>query len=341
MLQRIFALVVALFVLVTCGLTSANSQTADPIMTSIALPFIQTVRATALPPTRVPIATALPSATALPTMIPSPTPIPAWRFVVLGDTRTSGFDPPQVTTDIVEQAMAASPELTLALGDLILSMDNRADVDMQWQNWKAVVEPLGADATVPDWLLVTPGNHDVEGASWAIDHMAKAFPDLPTNGPADLRHLAYSKDYRNVRFISLVSERYNAWHQIDDQLDWLESQLKNNPQPYTIVFSHDPAYPVGPHIDSALDAYPQDRDRLWALLKKYKVTAYIAGHEHLYNRSTHDGVTQLIIGTSGSNIYTGAGGAFYHYAVAEVSSESITIVIYNQKGSEQDRFVLP
>ena len=218
MLQRIFALVVALFVLVTCGLTSANSQTADPIMTSIALPFIQTVRATALPATRVPIATALPSATALPTMIPSPTPIPAWRFVVLGDTRTSGFDPPQVTTDIVEQAMAASPELTLALGDLILSMDNRADVDMQWQNWKAVVEPLGADATVPDWLLVTPGNHDVEGASWAIDHMAKAFPDLPTNGPADLRHLAYSKDYRNVRFISLVSERYNAWHQIDDQL---------------------------------------------------------------------------------------------------------------------------
>lgn len=334
-------LLIVIAALSACVYVSANSQPTashqpgqQVQQPSVALPII-------LNGTKTATATPLPSATIAATATATPTPIPPWRFVVLGDTRTSGFDPPQVTYDIVELASTAQPHITLALGDLILSKDNRADVDTQWQNWLAAVAPLGANATATNWLLVTPGNHDVESGGWAIERMAMAFSNLPSNGPSGLTHLAYTRDYRNVRFISIVSERYNDYHRIDDQLSWLEEQLKNNPQPYTIVFSHAPAYPVGPHIGSSLDAYPDGRDRLWALLKKYKVTAYIAGHEHLYSRSSHDGLTQLIIGTSGSEIYTGAGGAFYHYAVAEVSSQHISIIIYDNKGRERDRFVLP
>ena len=333
--QRGLLLIVTLFVLSACAAASANTgstpQQAAGAQPGVALPLVIKAQ-----PTAIPTATNLPTATATATA----TPPPVWRFVVLGDTRTSGFDPPQVTKDIVAKASSANPEITLAVGDLILSKSTPTDVDTQWQNWRAAVQPLGKGASIPDWLLVTPGNHDVESAAWAIDRMAAAFPELPTNGPSGLERLAYRKDYGNVRFISIVSERYKDAHRIDDQLDWLETQLQNNPQKYTIVFSHDPAYPFGAHINSSLDAYPAARDKLWSLLKQYKVTAYIAGHEHLYYRSVHDGVAQLIIGTSGSSLYP-IDISFYHYAVAEVSAEHISFVIYDSSGTERDRFVLP
>ena len=179
--QRGLLLIVTLFVLSACAAASANTgstpQQAAGAQPGVALPLVIKAQ-----PTAIPTATNLPTATATATA----TPPPVWRFVVLGDTRTSGFDPPQVTKDIVAKASSANPEITLAVGDLILSKSTPTDVDTQWQNWRAAVQPLGKGASIPDWLLVTPGNHDVESAAWAIDRMAAAFPELPTNGPSGL-----------------------------------------------------------------------------------------------------------------------------------------------------------
>jgi hypothetical protein len=264
-----------------------------------------------------------------------------WRFVVFGDTRTAGMDPPDVLFELVAAATTAQPELTLAVGDLIKAEPDPTLVAEQWRRWQAAMAPLGLSARVMPWLLVTPGNHDVEGGSWADAAMAAAFPDLPSNGPAGLERRTYRYDYRGVRFISITSERYGDPHRISDQLQWLEQQLQQNPNRYTIVFSHDSAFPVGPHVGSSLDAYPVDRDRFWALLKQYQVTAYIAGHEHLYNRQIIAGVPQLIIGVSGSFPYIGYGGDFYHYLMVEVGPDQLTGVVYDRFGIEQDRFNLP
>src|SRR5262245_12797427 len=145
-----------------------------------------------------PTATARPTATPTPapTPIPTTTPIPQpWRFVVLGDTRTEGLKPPDVTNRIVEQARAAQPEVALAVGDMINALDDQASVREQWRLWREVVAPLGARH-----LLVTPGNHDVQGNAWATDLLVEAFPELPTNGPAGFERRAYAFDYRGVRF---------------------------------------------------------------------------------------------------------------------------------------------
>ncbi len=274
---------------------------------------------------------------------PSATPAPQpWRFVVLGDTRTSGLKPPDVTYQIVERAAQAQPAIVLAVGDLINALDSQDQVREQWRNWREAVAPLVASEQRPDpWLLVTPGNHDVQGNRWATDLLVEAFPELPANGPAGFERRAYAVDYRGVRFISIDSESYGGAHRLgDQQLGWLEAQLRDNPNRYTIVFSHDPAYPVGPHVGSSLDAYPQDRDRLWQLLRDYRVSAYIAGHEHLYNHQRIDGVDQIVAGTSGSAIYGGYGGEFYHYLVGEVGADGITITVYDRQGEERDRFTL-
>jgi hypothetical protein len=289
-------------------------------------------------PAHSPTATTRPTVLATPTSAPTVTPIPQpWRFVVLGDTRTAGLRPPDTTYQIVERARSAQPEVVLAVGDMINALDDQVSVREQWRFWREAVAPLGAQH-----VLVTPGNHDVQGNAWATDLLVEAFPELPSNGPAGFERRAYAFDYRDVRFISLDSERFDALHALgDEQLNWLEGQLRDSPNRYTIVFSHDPAYPVGPHIGSSLDAYPHDRDRLWQLLRDYQVTAYIAGHEHLYNHQQIDGVHQVIAGTSGSFVYTGYGGEFYHYLVGEVGVAGMTIVAYDLEGNEQDRFALP
>lgn len=330
-LRRGLALL-SLLMLVACG--------AAPVAQVPALPTAAV---------RLPTATSAPSATpttlptATPTSLPTPTPQPQpWRFVVLGDTRTAGLRPPDITYQIVEQAARAGPELVLTVGDMINALGTPDQVRQQWQEWRAAVAPLGAQAAPgAPWLLVTPGNHDVQGHAWATDLLTEAFPELPANGPPGFERRTYALDYRGVRFISIDSEDFDTPHLIEDaQLDWLEAQLRDNPNHHTIVFSHDPAYPVGPHIGSSLDAYPQARDRLWRLLGEHRVSAYIAGHEHLYNHLASEGVHQIIAGTSGSFIYGGYGGEFYHYLVGEVGPGGLSFIVYDQQGIERDRFTL-
>src|SRR5262245_5144957 len=290
-------------------------------------------------PTRTTTATPTPTVTSMPTATPATQP---WRFVVLGDMRTSGLKPPDIAYTIVEHAAQTKPAITLVVGDMISALDTQAEVRQQWQFWREAVAPLQPNqAEIEPWLLVTPGNHDVQGHSGTTDLLVEAFPELPSNGPTNFVRRVYAVDYRGVRFISLDSEGGEIHLLNDAQLDWLEGQLRDNPNRYTIVFSHDPAYPVGPHIGSSLDAYPKARDRLWQMLRDYKATAYIAGHEHLYNHQQIAGVHQIIAGTSGSYIYSGYGGEFYHYVIGEVGADAITFVVYDRQGAERDRFVVP
>lgn len=274
-----------------------------------------------------------------PTDTPSPIPTPAfqpWRFVVLGDTRTSGLKPPQVAYDLIDQARLGRPEVALAVGDLINALTTMPEVREQWRYWREAATALDAGH-----VLVTPGNHDVSRRKWSASMMVAAFPELPRNGPTGYP-LTYALDYRGVRFISLQSESYDEPHRIGAaQLAWLEMQLRDNPSRYTIVFSHDPAYPVGPHVGSSLDVYPAERDQFWRLLREYRATAYIAGHEHLYNHKQIDGVDQIIVGTSGSGIYRGYGGDFFHYLAADVEPDAIAVAVYDRDGKERDRFSLP
>ena len=340
-----WAILLLCLLLARCG--PASGPAIAPSQPPIGSAPSATLRPTAAPsaapsatlrPTAPPSATPTTAASSTPTATASPTPTSQpWRFVVLGDTRTAGLKPPQITYDLVARARQVQPEIVLAVGDMINALNDRESVREQWRFWHEAVAPLGAGH-----VLVTPGNHDVARHSWATTLLAEAFPGPPANGPAGFERLSYTFDYRDARFISLHSERFGDPHHLGAaQLAWLEQQLQDHPQPYTFVFSHDPAFPVGPHVGSALDVYPRERDRLWQLLQQYRVTAYIAGHEHLYNHQRIKGVDQIIAGTSGSAIYRGYGGAFYHYLVGEVGPDGIAVTVYDAQGGERDRFTLP
>src|SRR5262245_60507969 len=199
--RRSGLLLVLVWLLAACLPNMSPSGAAD----QAALPSAAVILRTPTPlpsSTRAPTARPTPTATPLPTATPPP-----WRFVVLGDTRTSGLKPPDVTYTIVERARQAAPEITLVVGDMINALDTQAEVRQQWQFWREAVAPLEpGQAHGRPWLLVTPGNHDVQGHDWTTDLLVEAFPELPTNGPDGFERRTYAVDYRGVRFISLDSE---------------------------------------------------------------------------------------------------------------------------------------
>lgn len=341
---------VSLTGLVACGEEASTPLALNPTATSLAtsttapatatptspdtiLPATATnVPATAVVPTTAP-ATAVPTATAA----PSPTPVfKPIRFGVLGDIRTAGPKPPQVAYGIIEKMKAEQPDGVVLVGDIINAETSAGAVREQWNNIKLAIADLA-----PGVIMPTVGNHETNGLKSVLPYFVEAFPALPANGPDGYKGMTYSYDIGSVHFVSITSEHPDRFHFLGEaQMTWLDKDLAANRQPFTFVFSHDPAFPVGPHVGSSLDAYPKDRDLLWKTMQKYKVTAYICGHEHLYNRSEKNGLTHLVIGTSGSAIYGGYGGEFYHYALFNVTQSGVAVKVMDSQGKLRDSFTL-
>ncbi len=213
LLPRLTSLLLLSLLLTACAsspLASGPNRVATPALPTAAVRL------------RTPSPAPSPTLAATPTATPAPQP---WRFVVLGDTRTEGLEPPDTTHALVALAALAQPEVVLADGDMINALNTQDEVREQWRRWRAAVAPLGATH-----LLVTPGNHDVQANAWATDLLVEAFPELPSNGPPGFGRRAYSLDYQGVRFISIDSESFDDIHRLGDaQLDWLEQQLRDNP----------------------------------------------------------------------------------------------------------------
>lgn len=334
--------------LAACGetLTPTAVGVASTAPASSPVPATATLAPTAVPATVPPATpTTAPTITPVPataTAAPTATPVPAKpvNLVIFGDIRTAGPKPPPVYYDLVQQATKFKPDAVLLVGDIInAESSNKAVIRDQWANFREATKPLA-----PAQLLPTIGNHDTNFVESAEPLYLEAFAaaKLPANGPDNYIGHAYSLDVGPVHIVTFGSELPSQPHKIGkQQLAWLEKDLSSNTQPYTLVMSHDPAYPLGPHKGSSLDVYPDDRDALWKLLQKYKVSAYICGHEHLYFRSQRNSVTQIIAGTSGSNLYLGyGGGEFQFYTLLTATDKGLSGKVIDAKGKERDSFNL-
>lgn len=92
---------------------------------------------------------------------------------------------------------------------------------------------------------------------------------------------------------------------------WLTDDLAANQDKCIIAYAHHPRFTIGGHADEATDA---KQGWAWNKLVDGKVTAYLVGHEHSYQRwnpigvagdttkyetQSAGGVTQLLVGTGG------------------------------------------
>ncbi len=266
-----------------------------------------------------------------------------WRFAVMADSR--GMPPTGVSSilpKIINAAIKDKPKFILFVGDLILGSSTAEPLQYQLISWKKAIS-ASIRAGIPVYAVV--GNHEVYGGraySSRQERICRDMLQLPDNGPIGYKGLVYSFDYANARFIILDSDLAGDEFRkiVGRQFIWLEKELISKGNKFVFVMFHEPAFPVGPHKGTSLDAYPAQRDRLWSVLSKYDVCAVFNGHEHLYNRSFHNGVWQIIAGTCGAPIYRGFGGAFYHYAIVDVGQDKVVMTVKDVNGRVRDRVVL-
>jgi 3',5'-cyclic AMP phosphodiesterase CpdA len=143
-------------------------------------------------------------------------------------------------------------------------------------------------------IYFTLGNHDAPPAG--DDTFAAAIaPWYPVNGPS-LAPLGtvFSFDRDNCHFvITNPYWRYPGGGYTDEQLEWIEQDLRASTRTFKFVFGHEPAFPVSRHVGDSLDANPENRDRFWQILKDNGVQAFFCGHTHNLSHSVKNGVYQI------------------------------------------------
>lgn len=102
--------------------------------------------------------------------------------------------------------------------------------------------------------------------------------------------LFYSFDYGNVHFLSLNSELYDfteTYNGINEMKAWIEEDLAQNTQTFTIAYFHQPPYSKGSHDSDAVHERVMKamREKVIPLLESYDIDLVVCGHSHVFERS--------------------------------------------------------
>ena len=239
-------------------------------------------------------------------------------FAVIGDTRPGGKGQYSAALASLAADMAGQrPLFVIGTGDYIDGADNEAQVRYQYQGFFRAIQPLQAFGRVP--VALAPGNHDILGSARNQGIFLEYF-----NG------LHYSFNSGGFHFVILDTEEPGQSGRIaGKQLAWLKQDLAaHRDSGLTFVALHQPLFPVDGHIGSSLDKHPGERDALHALFVREGVDCVFAGHEHLFRRSTRDGVDYVITGGGGAPLYAGAEqGGFHHYVLVRATAEGYRLQV--------------
>ncbi len=143
-------------------------------------------------------------------------------------------------------------------------------------------------------LYPAPGNHDyaqsgyMSGNSLGYNFAYFNMFTLPTiaeaGGEPSYTAKYYSFNYGNSHFISLDS--YGSYNDtVSDMYKWLERDLQNNKQKWTVAYFHHPPYTKGSHNSDWEIELIDMRNNIVPLLEKYSVDLVLSGHSHNNERS--------------------------------------------------------
>lgn len=193
-----------------------------------------------------------------------------FSFLYVGDAQNYVLE---LWSRLIRQGYKSNPDASFIIhaGDLI----NHGNNDSQWNEWFEAGSFI--HSMVPS--IPIPGNHEYRRIKEDVGEKELSIfwrPqfNLPLNGPESLKETAYYIDYQDVRIIGFDTNR-----RIQEQYEWLENVLKNNPKKWTIVTYHHPLYSASSGRDN------EDlRIVLKPLFDKYHVDLALQGHDHSYAR---------------------------------------------------------
>jgi hypothetical protein len=257
-------------------------------------------------------------------------------FLYFGDAQ-EGID--TVWPATLEAAHTAVPDARLSLfaGDLI----NTATNESEWRNWFTAVDTYGKSSSTQ--MLAAMGNHEIGGDAFApvFRDSFEYDPDGPRPSDAGAfegvygAHMAsvmkdsvYFTDYQGVRFVTMNANRddicalitppgmsgFNCdegrrvWMQM--QATWLDRVLKENPNKWSVMLTHQPIFSVSEGRD-------EDNWRRYVgpVLERNDVDLVLQGHDHTYGRGFHSQNATERAGVSTGPVYIVANSGEKQYAL--------------------------
>jgi predicted MPP superfamily phosphohydrolase len=230
-----------------------------------------------------------------------------FNFFVLGDWGRDGkFFQQDVAKQMIEKASELKPSFLMLTGD---NFYDDGVKDIYDSHWKASFTDIYKELTQKYPWYVSLGNHDYRGNPNAqIDYHA-----VNRNWILPKRYyssVVKTNDGQAVRLICIdtspwYSDYYTAGNMIGvrtqdtaAQRKWLTTTLANAKEPWKIVFGHHQVY------SAALRGGTPELEKILApLLEKYKVQAYICGHDHnLQHNNPDNGYTDYFVSGGGSEV---------------------------------------
>lgn len=265
----------------------------------------------------------------------------AQRFAVIGDFGLAGPDAARVAALVAEH----QPDLILTAGDNNYWDGAAATIDQNvGQYYHAYIHPyVGAygPGAGTNRFFPTLGNHDWLSLSCAGDVCVGPYFDYFTL-PGNERY--YDFTWGDVHFFALDSDPAEP-HGNDpssQQATWLRDRLAASQHAWKVVYFHHAPYSSGGHGPTPALQWPF---RAWG------ADLVISGHNHLYERLEVDGLTYVVNGLGGINIYSfnepaepgsrvrfnGAFGAL----IVDADPSALEARFITVDGATVDRFALP
>jgi 3',5'-cyclic AMP phosphodiesterase CpdA len=256
-----------------------------------------------------------------------------FAFVAMGDSRTY----PKRWAAVAAAALKARPRFVLFTGDMVAHGLDDASWD---RDFFGPARELFA--ATPFYCVM--GNHEENGP---------LFNEMFYNPSPDGRTHSWAQTLGDVTLIGVDGEQ--DWSAGSENARWLEKVLAASDSKFIFLASHYPPWTSSTH--GGLDAEGRPRERairegrevIMPLLAKYRATAFLAGHDHCYERSEPEGgVTAITTGGAGAPLYPKVRDAArqnpwskvfasqLHYCVIEVSGDACTLKAFTPEGDLLD-----
>ncbi len=260
-----------------------------------------------------------------------------FTFICLADSRSEKEDDIGVNIPVLSKIAAhcakIAPAFAIYPGDMVYGANDFERFKKQMANFVEVIKPL----SIVCKIYYTLGNHELR----SFDHLGHVIKllDIPKMEAGRYSGQVYYFTHMNSCFIAVATSFYDGEDNLisDEQLAWIKTVLeKHKNYEHIFVYGHAPAFPYGPHMMDSLDAYPENRNKFWRLLREYDVDAYFCGHEHLYQTRLINGVYQIMTGTCGAPIKKGYGGEFFHFAKLDINGLEVVMNVYDEDNNLRD-----
>ena len=228
----------------------------------------------------------------------------SWYFAVVGDTQGPSLTEPvsPVFDKVIERVNELKPDFLVHLGDKVYGSGNPEILKKQFLIYRQKTKVLALP------LYEVPGNHDLPAKNCYPVYQEVISPQR-----------YYSFDHKGYHFVVLSSEEKPGMNGGlgEEQLTWLEEDLKEHSGQPVFAFIHRPLYRGVIHPYALTDAKELER-----VLRRHKVKYLFAGHEHRFGISHQGGMVEYISGGGGAPLlnFSEESGGFYHFLLVKIEN---------------------